>query len=245
MVENKIQDEKVLGDGEATMLNEKNNTIKAVIFDCDGTLLDTENIYVSTWYSVCEEYGYELPEKLIKETRGKSGTEAIKLFYNYLGEDFPLERINEKRAILNEEIFYNTPVEKILKPGVCRLFGWLEEQGIKIAVASGRRYEITSEHLKYAGLFDRVNIVIGRDLVKNNKPEPDMFIKAAEFMGVSCKECLVVGDTISDYKAAQAAGMRIAFVPDMFPADEEIAEGAFAVLKQIDQVIEVVGIKER
>ncbi len=226
------------------MVKEKNKTIKAVIFDCDGTLLDTENIYVSTWYNVCEEYGYDLPEKLMKETRGKSGPDAVKLFYNYLGEDFPLEQINEKRAILNEEIFYNTPVEKIIKPGVCRLFGWLEEQEIKIAVASGRKYEVTSEHLKYAGLFDRANIVIGRDLVKNNKPAPDMFIKAAELMEVSCEECLVVGDTISDYKAACGANMRMAFVPDMFPVDEEIAKGAFVVLKQIDQVIEVIGKKE-
>lgn len=226
------------------MVKVRNKTIKAVIFDCDGTLLDTENIYVSTWYSVCKEYGYELSEKLIKETRGKSGSVAVKLFYDYMGDDFPLEKINEKRAVLNEEIFYNTPVEKILKPGVCRLFGWLEEQGIKISVASGRRYEVTSEHLKYAGLFERADIVIGRDLVKNNKPAPDMFVKAAELMGVSCEECLVVGDTISDYKAAQGAGMRMAYVPDMFPADEEIAKGTIAVLKQIDQVIEIVGKKE-
>lgn len=214
--------------------------IKAVIFDCDGTLLDTERIYMSTWFILGEKYGYEIPEEMLAKTRGRSGDAARKIIFDYMGEDFPLQMFNDIRATMNEEVFYETPREQLIKPGVLRLVEWLKEHGIKIAVASARRYESTSNHLKHVGLFDMAEVVLGRDLVENSKPAPDLFLKAAEKMGVTSEECIVVGDTPADLRAANAAGMKMAFVPDSIPADKEIEEKAYVVLNQVDELIEAI-----
>lgn len=216
--------------------------IKAVIFDCDGTLLDTERIYMSTWSIVGERYGYEISEEMLAKTRGRSGDAAKKIILDYMGEEFPLQMFNDIRATMNEEVFYQTPREQLIKPGVLKLFEWLKEQGIKIGVASARRYEKTSEHLKHTGLFDKAEVVLGRDLVENSKPAPDLFLKAAEVMGVTSEECIVVGDTPADLNAACAAGMKMAFVPDSISADEEIKKKAYVILNQIDELIGVIKV---
>lgn len=213
--------------------------IRAVIFDCDGTLLDSERIYMSTWNTLGKRLGYEIPEQLLLETRGKSDEEGKRLFAEVMGEDFPYQMFKDVRRDMNEVAVSATPKEKLIKPGVERLFQWLKEHGMKIAVASAKTYKMTSDHLKYAELYEQIDVVLGKDMVEHIKPAPDVFLKAAEKLGVSSEECIVVGDTHSDVRAAFAAGMKMVFVPDLIPVDEEIEEKSFKILNQIDELIEI------
>lgn len=209
--------------------------IKAIIFDCDGTLLDTERIYMGTWSTVAKEMGYDIPQEVLTDTRGKSGAYIRQRFYGALGDDFPFEEIDKIRMPLNEKIFYER--EDVVKPGVEILLRWCKENNIKLAVASAKHIQITSDHLKHGKIYEQFDAVLGGNMVTKNKPEPDLFLKAAQILGVPSENCIVMGDASADMKAAKAAGMKAFFIPDLVPVDEEIESVAEKILNRIDEVI--------
>ncbi len=209
--------------------------IKAIIFDCDGTILDSERIFIETWYIVGRPMGYEIPLEVLMDNRGKDKAYGKQNILNAMGPDFPYDEVQAKRTILNEEMFLDA--KKIIKPGMYEILAWTKANGIKTAVASARVQQVTSDHLKYAELYDSFDVVIGGDMVAHNKPEPDLFLKAAELLNVDSAECLVIGDTISDMRAAKAAGMKAAFIQDLVPADEAVMSLADVMLSRIDAVI--------
>lgn len=209
--------------------------IKAIIFDCDGTLLDSERIYMGTWETVAKPMGYDVPMEILLDNRGKGKEYGRANLLRVMGDDFPLEEINRIREIANEEAFY--AAENIVKPGVIELLDWMKENGILAAVASARSKKITSEHLQHGGLLEYFDVVVGGDMVKRNKPDPDSFLMAAKLLGVPASECLVIGDTKSDMKAAQVSGMKRAFVPDLINVDDEVIEMSSVVLQRIDEII--------
>lgn len=214
--------------------------IKAVIFDCDGTLLNSERIYMSTWNMVANPMGYVVPEDLLLATRGKSGTVGRKMFIETMGDEFPIDEISAKRRVMNEDVFYATSPEEIVKPGVWELIHWLKKHNFKIAVASAKSIQMTSDHLRYAGLYDCADVILGRDHVVHNKPAPDLFLKAMELLGVTKEECFVCGDTPSDVEAAHAAGIRMVFIPDLVPASADIRKKAYQILAQINELIPII-----
>lgn len=215
--------------------------IKAIIFDCDGTLLDSERIYLSTWDMVTKPMGYTVPIEVLLDNRGK-GTEYCRAnLLRAMGEDFPLDEIYKQRKILNEQVFMAT--ENVVKEGVETLLSWMKEHQILAAVASAKTHKMTSDHLEHAKLLGYFETVIGGDMVEKNKPEPDSFLKAAQMMSVSSENCLVIGDTLSDMMAAKAAGMRAVFVPDLVEADDSIRKLADVVIDRIDKIIDIINTK--
>ncbi len=215
--------------------------IKAIIFDCDGTILDSERIFIETWYIVGRPMGYEIPLEVLMDNRGKDKAYGKQNILNAMGPDFPYDEVQAKRAILNEEMFLDA--KKIIKPGMYEILAWTKENGMKTAVASARIQQVTSDHLKHAEFYDSFDVVIGGDMVAHNKPEPDLFLKAAELLNVDPAECLVIGDTISDMRAAKAAGMQAAFIQDLVPADEVVMSLADVMLSRIDAVIPMLSEK--
>jgi DNA helicase-2/ATP-dependent DNA helicase PcrA len=186
--------------------------------------------------------GYTVPIEVLLDNRGK-GTEYCRAnLLRAMGEDFPLDEIYKQRKILNEQVFMAT--ENVVKEGVETLLSWMKEHQILAAVASAKPCNMTSEHLEHAKLLEQFEVIIGGDMVENNKPEPDSFLKAAEMIGVSSKNCLVIGDTLSDMMAAKAAGMKAAFVPDLVEADKAIRELADVVLDRIDKIIDIIETKK-
>ena len=218
--------------------------IKAIIFDCDGTVLDSERIFINTWNIIGKPMGYDIPYDVLIDNRGKSKAYGRQNLLNAMGEDFPIDSIEEKRKVLNEKMFLEE--KNIIKPGVKELLAWMKEHHILSGVASARVQRVTTEHLEHAGICDSFDVVIGGDMVEHNKPEPDLFLKAAELLGVRPEECVVIGDTISDMKAARAANMKTAFVEDLVPADAEVMALADMLLSRIDMIIPMLeGRKEQ
>ena len=211
--------------------------VRAIIFDCDGTLLDSERIYLSTWELVAKPMGYDVPMEVLMDNRGKGTDYCRQNLLRAMGPDFPIDEIYRIRKIKNEEVFYAT--ENVVKDGVKEFLAWMKEHHIKGAVASAKPCKITSEHLEHAGVLGKFETIIGGDMVEHNKPEPDCFLLAAKVIGVSPEECIVVGDTPSDMKAAKAAGMRAIFVPDLVGADDEIKSLADIIVARMDDIISI------
>lgn len=210
--------------------------VNTIIFDVDGTLLNTERIYMRAWQLASADFGYTLPDEALLQTRAVSKERAIACFRSYCGEDFPYEPIRLERVRIAEQLIAEAKMDELRMPYVLPTLNRLQEKGYKLAVASSTGAEKTKEHLAHAGLLDYFPVAVGGDMVTHGKPEPDIFLLAAQLCGAQPETCLVVGDTPADVFAATAAGMPVVLIPDQVPANEQTRPLSRAVLNGLDEL---------
>lgn len=212
--------------------------IKAVIFDVDGTLLDTERIYMRSWKIAGKAAGFDISQETLLKTRAINKAEAKKIFQDALGPDFDYDTIQKARTVISEEIIAQS--DNLLLPGVKETLDYLKGHSYPIAVASSTGREKTVAHLEHAGLLHYFDAVVGGDMVTRGKPNPDIFLKAAELLGVEPEDCMVVGDTPADVRASTAAKMYTVLVPDCVTPDETIRAMSDHVLDSMHQLMGVI-----
>ena len=205
--------------------------LKAVIFDVDGTLLDTERIYMQAWKEAATELGYEITDALLRKTRAINVKDAAKIFESEIGNGFSYDKTRAVRVRIAEEIIKQE--SPILKPGVSELLDYLAEKGIRLSVASSTHLKGTKEHLAESRILDRFEVVVGGDMVTKGKPNPDIFLKAAELLALTPQECIVVEDSPAGIRAAVSAGMKAVLIPDQAAITQEIIELSDAVLTSL------------
>ncbi len=193
--------------------------IRAVIFDMDGVLTDSERLGVAITCEAGREMGFEIPESVVMKTLGITWAASVGLYEEeFPGLDVPkmFDRVRERLVSLGQE------GKMPLKPGVHRILDTLERLGIPKAVASSNGPGAIRAYLTGAGIAGRFDQVIsGNDCVRS-KPAPDIFLVAAERLGVPPEACLVVEDSPSGVRAGRAAGMTVCMIPDLAPFTEEL-----------------------
>lgn len=205
--------------------------LKAVIFDVDGTLLDTERIYMQAWKAAAAEQGYVMPDELLRKTRAVDAKVAARIFEEEIGNGFSYVKTRPLRVRIAEEIIARE--SPILKPGVLELLDYLKEKGIRLSVASSTNTQTTREHLAASGIADRFEVIVGGDQIVNGKPHPDIFLKAAELLGEAPENCMVVEDSPAGIRAGAAAGMKVVLVPDQAAITQEIIDLSDTVLDSL------------
>ncbi len=209
----------------------------SVIFDVDGTLLDTERIYMEGWRQGSALLGYHVPEEALLKTRAVSKAEAIPIFRTFCGEDFPYDEVRSIRTRISEEIIASSSPELLRKPGAMEVLEALREKGCRMAVASSTGLEQTRAHLERAGLLDYFQAVVTGDMVEHGKPAPDIFLLAAQRLGSRPEDCVVVGDTPADVFAGASAGMDVYLIPDQVPANPQTRALSRRVLEHLGQLL--------
>ena len=205
--------------------------LKAVIFDVDGTLLDTERIYMQAWKDAAAELGYVMTDELLRKTRAVDAKVAARIFEEEIGNGFSYAETRPIRVRIAEEIIERE--SPILKPGVLALLTFLQQKGIRLSVASSTNTKTTKEHLAINGIADRFEVIVGGDMIEKGKPNPDIFLKAAQLLGEAPEDCIVVEDSPAGIRAGNAAGMKAVLVPDQAAITQEIIDLSDTVLESL------------
>lgn len=205
----------------------------AVIFDMDGTLLDTEMVFRAIVFDVADELGYQMTDAVHLAMVGSSHETTNRLLVEAYGASFPYTLFDEKcRAIMKNELAETVPV----KPGAREFLQALKAHKIPLAVATSSRSPHAYGHLGRAGLLDLFDEIVTRDDVVNPKPHPEPYLLAAKRLGVDPLACLALEDSHSGVRAAHAAGMQTIMVPDLVRPTDEIAALCVAVMESLTHV---------
>lgn len=207
---------------------------EAVIFDMDGVIFDSEKVICDVWEEYAEKIGLANMHELMIKCIGLNNLATKKLFLETYGDDFPYE--DHLRVISGKYHAICDDGRLPLKPGVNNLLSFLKERNIRIAIASSTRIQTVTAQIKAAGIDGYFEKVIGGDMVVKSKPEPDIFLRACEELSVDAKNCFVIEDSYNGVRAAFAAGTRPIMVPDLLPANDEMREKSYTVLKDLNEV---------
>ena len=211
--------------------------IKGAIFDMDGLMFDTERVYAIYWKSISERHGYPLTDDNMAHLCGAVRPYQIKKFVEWFGEDVPAgEIIDECMQSVSDHLAAN-PIP--FKAGLMELLTALRERGIPVAVGTGTRRVRADAMLVRAGVLPYIDAVVCGDEVPAGKPDPAIFLKAAELIGVPPQECIVLEDSFNGIIAAHAAGAQPIMVPDTMQPTDEIRALCAHVLTRLDEVIEL------
>jgi HAD superfamily hydrolase (TIGR01509 family) len=185
--------------------------ISAVIFDFDGTIIDTEWSEFTTVQEEFRNHGHEYTLATFLEGVGRAdGRHWADVLQEFTGPRDDIEVIMDRRKKAHHKMISDTE----LRPGVLSLMERAEEQGKALAVASSSPISWVERHLSDRGLIDRFQFIATRDLVERAKPWPDVFLVAAQKLGIDPTECLVIEDSHHGVAAAKAAGMFCVAVPN-------------------------------
>lgn len=209
-------------------------TIELVIFDMDGLMFDSERISVYAWRKAAEGYGYDFTEEIFKETLGLNLEKIREVFYKYFGEDCPYDEIKLQRRDLIDR--YVTEKGVPVKKGLFNLVEALKKRNIKTAVATSSSRDTAEKMLKLSKAFPYFDSVVCGDEVKKSKPDPEIFLIAADKLKCLPENCIVLEDSEAGIMAAYSAGMMPLLVPDMKEPGDEVRALAYKVFADLDEV---------
>lgn len=208
--------------------------IKAIIFDMDGVIFDSERLIMRCWIKIGEKYGIPDIEKTCRACIGinRQATEAV--FYRRYGRGFEYDKLRHEAA----DMFFASLENGVLpvKKGARELLGYLARKSVPTAIGSSTKTDIIKKELADAGLIEYFAEIVGGDMAPRSKPAPDIFLLAAKKLGIPPENCLVIEDSHNGVRAAAAAGMRCIMVPDLLPATDEMRKAAAEVMDGLDDV---------
>lgn len=187
--------------------------VKAILFDMDGVIFDTERVYLEEWKQVFKKYGYKMKDEIYISVMGTGRENVKKVFKEYYGDNLPIEDMYvDKDILLNEAVSEN----KIpLKTGAIDILSFLKDNGYKTALATSAKRDRLEIQLCLADIKDKFDAIVCIDDVGKGKPNPDIFLLAAEKIGVEPSDCMVIEDSEAGIMAAFNAGMIPIHVKDL------------------------------
>ncbi len=216
--------------------------MKAVIFDMDGVIFDSERATLAEWLILGERYHIPDLDSMCRKIMGVTYEKGKQTFLAHYGQDFPYDQYVEERRKSFHAKYDGGRLP--LKRGVREALSRLKAEGFRLAIASSTRSDTVERELAEAGLRPFFDRVVCGDMVPRSKPEPDIFLRAAEGWG-DPGDIFVVEDSFNGIRAARSAGMRPLMVPDLAAPDEEIrglAETVCADLSDMLRYLEARGV---
>ena len=209
--------------------------IKAVLFDMDGLMFDTERIGHRGWKYGAQVLGLELPDEVIAAGRGMSVADSRAMYLERLGPEVDYDALRALRVAYADEAIARDGLP--VKPGLRQLLEHLRAAGIPAALATATVREKALLYLKMAGVDGFFEAAVCGDEVAHAKPAPDIFLAAAKALGVPAEECLVLEDSPNGIRAGAAAGCKAVMVPDLMEPTDELQTLTAAIVPDLFAVV--------
>ena len=198
--------------------------IQTVIFDLDGTLLDTEKYYFAKWKEAMAHFGYHMTDEEAYSVRS--------LGMPYAPEHFKYDKVHTYRRKLTDQVLDEGPIEA--KPGAEELLKYLRKKGVRTAIATAGGVERSSSLLKRVGLYDYLDHIVSARQVAHGKPAPDVYLYACSQLHVQPQECYAVEDSPNGIHSAYSAGCKVFMVPDLTQPDAELEK---FIYKKVESLV--------
>ena len=209
--------------------------IKAVIFDLDGVIVSTDDCHFEAWKKMADEEGIYFDKQINNRLRGVSRMESLNIVLERAAKEYSEEEKLSLAARKNEyyvEFIHKLTPRDIL-PGVMDTLRALKDKGVKIAIGSSSKN--TPIILKRIGLDNYFDAVSDGNNITNSKPDPEVFLKAAEFLGVKNTDCAIVEDADAGIEAGKRAGMKTFAVGNANGGDCRLGSlNDFSLIAKID-----------
>ncbi|WP_293905835.1 HAD family phosphatase [Phenylobacterium sp.] len=207
--------------------------IKAVVFDMDGLLVDTETVVFAALQRAAGEIGREMPFATFQRMVGLQHAHSDLILVEHFGPCLDLEAW---AAAVSRHFHAEAAAGIALKSGVVEILDALDAAGLPRAIATSSSLAAVHESLGAHDLVDRFDALITRDIQTRGKPHPEPFLKAAQALGVDPADCLALEDSHNGVRSASAAGMMTVMVPDMLDPTEEMHTLCVRIARDLHEV---------
>jgi len=208
--------------------------MKAVVFDMDGLMFDTERVAIFAWDYAGEKMGLGKAGYMVYKTLGVNVNASNQIWIEEFGDRYNEEELWKYTREFNSDFYAKNKVP--VKMGLYVLLDYLKANDYKLAVASSTSKRGVERNLKSAGVLEYFDAIICGDMVEKSKPEPEIYLKACEALGVEPAEALALEDSRNGLLSAYRAGMKVIMVPDLWEADEEIKSFLWNMCEDLEEV---------
>lgn len=213
--------------------------IKAVLFDMDGLMIDSEPLHFLAYQKVFSKYGKNFTvEENTKRYIGISDVDCAKDMVVRFNLPIPAEQLLEEKRQVYKEIIKN---QLVAQPGLSKLLTSLLKNDYKIAIASSSTLEDIKAVIKGLNISSQIDEYASSEEVKNGKPAPDVYLLAAKKLKVKPSDCLVLEDTPRGAQAGKSAGMKVFAIPSQYTKDWDFSL-ADKVLNSLSEVFGLINL---
>ena len=210
--------------------------IKAIIFYMDGLMIDRERVTFECYQEILKCMNLTMDEEFYKTLLGKPLKGIYQRFYDVYGNDFPIEDVIKDVHALMAKRFETEGVP--IKTGLKSLLEYLKENNYKTIVATSSNRDRVDTILSQAQITDYFDDSICGDEVTKGKPNPEVFLKSCQKLGVNVDEAIVLEDSEAGIQASYDAGIKVICIPDMKYPEKQYEEKTFKILKDLNDVTE-------
>lgn len=212
-------------------------SISAVVFDMDGVIFDTERQgWQRAWAEVAPHYGAYNVERFFAQMMGASAEDISKLFFKEYGDKFPFADYH--RDVKNRVIEITETEGLKFKDGAEEILHYLKQRGIPTALATSTVRPTAEKFLKRMKIYDCFDKIMTGDAITHCKPDPEIYLKAADALGIATKKCVAVEDSFNGIRSACRAKMKPIMVPDTVQPTEEIEKLLFRKFSSLTETLD-------
>lgn len=208
--------------------------IKAIIFDMDGLMIDSERVTFECYQERLKDMNLTMDEEFYKTLLGKPIKGIYQRFYDVYGNDFPIENVIQDVHQLMAERFETEGVP--VKKGLVELLHYLKDNNYKTIVATSSNRDRVDKILAQAKITEFFDDSICGDEVTKGKPNPEVFLKSCQKLGVNVDEAIVLEDSEAGIQASYDANIKAICIPDMKYPEKQYEEKTFKILKDLTEV---------
>lgn len=209
-------------------------TFKAIIFDMDGLMFDTEAIYYKANQKTADDIGLPFTKDFYLKYVGTSDKDFFAGMYKEFDEKEKIDRFVDESNAIAHEMLTAGHIDK--KKGLIDLLDFIKEKELEAVIASSSEKWLVETITTNNDVREYFIDTVGGDEVKHAKPSPDIFLKALEKLDTKKEETLVLEDSLNGVRAAYEAGIPVIMIPDLLKPDKEAHEKAYAVLDNLSEV---------